>query len=143
MTALAILAVIWYKFSDPFYRALSIRQWMIITVMIIYASKLLTILVIFIDDVQINLRRLVCYLRKRSGSKIAGKPITRSEFFDKTAIAVGLVPLASMVTGIISGATDYRVVRKTIFPGFRNLSMVSASDNSPTPMQVLSSTRPP
>lgn len=39
MTALAILAVIWYKFSDPFYRALSIRQWMIITVMIIYGSN--------------------------------------------------------------------------------------------------------
>ncbi len=115
MTALAILAVIWYKFSDPFYRALSIRQWMIITVMIIYGSKLLTILVIFIDDVQINIRRLVRYVSKRSGSKITGKPITRSEFFDKTAIAVGLVPLASMVTGIISGATDYRVVRKTIY----------------------------
>lgn len=115
LTALAISAVIWYDFTDPFYRSLSIRQWIIIFVMIIYASKLLTILVIFIDDIQINTRRLIRYIRERSGEEIKGKPITRSEFFDKTAIALGLVPFASMVTGILSGATDYRVVRKTVY----------------------------
>src|SRR5690606_19706088 len=106
---------IWYKVSDPYYHALSIRQWVIIGVMIIYASKLLTILIIFIDDIQINTRRLIRYLRTRSRKRIAGKPITRSEFFDKTAIAAGLVPFASLVTGILSGATDYRVVRRTIY----------------------------
>ncbi len=115
MSAVAIAAVIWYKVSDPYYKALSIRQWVIITVMIIYASKLLTILIIFVDDIQINTRRLIRYLRMKSGKKLPGKPITRSEFFDKTAIAAGLVPFASMVTGILSGATDYRVVRRTIY----------------------------
>jgi hypothetical protein len=75
---------------------------------------LLTILVIFSDDIQINARRLIRYIKIRSTKKIPGKPITRSEFFDKTAIAAGLVPFASLVTGILSGATDYRVVRKTI-----------------------------
>lgn len=115
LTLLAISAVIFYNFTEPYYRALSIRQWLIITVFIIYGSKLLTILIIFIDDIQINTRRLVRYLRTRAGKPIPGKPITRSEFFDKTAIAVGLVPFASMVTGIVSGATDYRVVRKTIY----------------------------
>lgn len=114
-TALAITAIVWYDFTDPYYRALSIRQWIIIGVMVIYGSKLLTILVIFIDDIQINTRRLIRYVKKRSGSKIPGKAITRSEFFDKTAVAVGLVPFASMVTGILSGATDYRVIRKTIY----------------------------
>jgi len=115
LTLLAISAVIFYNFTEPYYRALSIRQWLIITVFIIYGSKLLTILIIFIDDIQINTRRLVRYLRTRAGKPIPGKPITRSEFFDKTAIAAGLVPFASMVTGIVSGATDYRVVRKTIY----------------------------
>ena len=114
MTALAIVAVVWYNFTDPFYRSLSIRQWIIITVMIIYGSKLLTILVIFIDDLQINIRRLVRFVREREGREIKGKSITRSEFFDKTAIAAGFLPFASMVVGITSGATDYRVVRKTI-----------------------------
>src|SRR5690349_3554930 len=115
LTLLAISAVIFYNFTEPYYRALSIRQWLIITVFIIYGSKLLTILIIFIDDIQINTRRLLRYLRTRAGKPIPGKPITRSEFFDKTAIAAGLVPFASMVTGIVSGATDYRVVRKTIY----------------------------
>lgn len=114
LTLLAISAVIFYHVSEPYYRALSIRQWLIIIVFIIYGSKLLTLLIIFIDDIQINTRRLVRYLRTRSGKRIPGKAITRSEFFDKTAIAAGMVPFVSMITGIVSGATDYRVVRKTI-----------------------------
>lgn len=115
LTLMAIAAVIWYNFTEPYYKAISIRQWIIIIVMIIYGSKLLTIFVIFVDDVQINTRRLIRYLRKKSGRSISGKPITRSEFMDKVAIAAGFVPLASMVTGILSGATDYRVIRTTIY----------------------------
>lgn len=115
LTLIAIAAVVWYNFTDPYYKAISIRQWIIITVMIIYGSKLLTILVIFIDDIQINTRRLIRYTKKKSGKPIPGKPITRSEFMDKVAIGAGFVPLASMVTGILSGATDYRVIRKTIY----------------------------
>lgn len=115
MTAVAIGAVVWYDLTEPYYKDMSIRQWIIITVMIIYGSKLLTILVIFIDDIQINARRLIRYMKTRSGEKIPGKPITRSEFFDKTAIAAGFVPFASMVTGILSGAHDYRVIRKTVY----------------------------
>lgn len=114
-TVLAISAVVWYNMYEPYYKALSIRQWVIITVTVIYGSKLLTILIIFIDDIQINTRRLIAYLKKRSGKGIPGKPITRSEFFDKAAIAAGMVPFASMVTGILSGATDYRVIRKTVY----------------------------
>ena len=115
MTVLAISAVVWYSMYEPYYRALSIRQWIIITVMVIYGSKLLTVLIIFIDDMQINTRRLIAYLKTKSGTNIAGEPITRSEFFDKVAIAAGAVPFVSMVTGIISGATDYRVLRKTVY----------------------------
>lgn len=115
MTAVAVGAVVWYDLTEPYYKDMSIRQWIIITVMIIYGSKLLTILVIFIDDIQINTRRLIRHLNTRPDGKIPGKPITRSEFFDKTAIAAGLVPFASMVTGILSGAHDYRVIRKTVY----------------------------
>ena len=115
LTAMAITAVVWYSVGEPYYRELSFRQWMIITVFIIYGSKLLTILIIIIDDIQINTRRLIRYFKKKTGKKIAGKPITRSEFFDKTAIAAGFVPFLSMATGIVSGATDYRVVRKTVY----------------------------
>ena len=65
MTLLAISAVVWYNMYEPYYKALSIRQWIIVTVMVIYGSKLLTILIIFLDDIQINTRRFVAYLRKR------------------------------------------------------------------------------
>jgi uncharacterized protein len=133
LSLLAIAAVVWYNFTDPYYRAISIRQWIITIVLIIYGSKLLTILIIFIDDIQINTRRFIRYLKTRSPESIPGKPITRSEFFDKAAIAAGVVPFASMVTGILSGATDYRVVRRTIYlphlPGsFDGLRIAQFSD---------------
>ncbi|MEX2235327.1 MAG: metallophosphoesterase [Cyclobacteriaceae bacterium] len=115
LTAFALSAVIWYNVTDPYYKAMSIRQWVITIVVIVYSSKLLTILIIFIDDIQINARRFIRFLKRRSREKIPGKPITRSEFFDKAAIAAGLVPFASMVTGILSGAHDYRVFKKTIY----------------------------
>ena len=114
LTALAIATLVWYHVADPYYHAMSVRQWVVTTVVIIYASKLLTILIIFIDDIQINIRRLIRFFKTRTHKKIPGKPITRSEFFDKTAIAAGLVPFASMVTGIVSGATDYRVIKRTV-----------------------------
>lgn len=115
LTLLAIAAVVWYNFTEPYYKTIAIRQWIIIVVLIIYGSKLLTVLVIFIDDVQINIRRLVRHMKTRSGKRIEGKPITRSQFFDRAAIAAGFVPFASMATGILSGATDYRVIRKTVY----------------------------
>lgn len=115
LSALAISAVIWYDFTDPYYHAMSFRQWVITTVVIVYSSKLLTILVIVIDDIQINIRRLIRWVRMRRTKKIPGKPITRSEFFDKTALAAGVVPFASMVTGILSGATNYRVISRTVY----------------------------
>jgi predicted MPP superfamily phosphohydrolase len=115
ISALAIAVVIWYGVDKPYYRTFSIRQWVITTVIIIYASKLLTLFFIFLDDIQINIRRLIRFLKVRSGKKIGGKPITRSEFFDKVALGAGLIPFASMVTGIVSGATDYRVIKKTIY----------------------------
>ena len=115
ISALAIAVVIWYGLDKPYYRTFSIRQWVITIVIIIYASKLLTLFFIFLDDIQINIRRLIRFLKLRSGKKIGGAPITRSEFFDKVALGAGLIPFVSMVTGIVSGATDYRVIKKTIY----------------------------
>lgn len=114
LSAVAIGAVVWYRFSEPQYRTLSFLQWVIIIVCMVYASKLFTLAVILIEDIQINIRRLVRFLRSRSGSKIGGKPIKRSEFFDRVAIGAGVIPFVSAVTGVISGATDYRVIRRTI-----------------------------
>ncbi len=44
-----------------------------------------------------------------------GNAIPRSEFLAKTAIVAGTLPLVAMSWGIISGAHDYRVRRKTIY----------------------------
>ena len=66
MTLLAIGAVVWYNFTEPYYKAISIQRWIIIVVMIVYGSKLLMLLVILFDDIQINIRRLIRHLKKKS-----------------------------------------------------------------------------
>lgn len=116
LSGLAIAALVWYSIADPYYHAMSFRQWVVVIVIIIYASKLFSIIFILIDDIQIYTRRLIRYVRRRtSQEKLPGKPISRGQFLDKAAIFAGAIPFASMVGGIISGATDYRVVRKTVY----------------------------
>jgi len=44
-----------------------------------------------------------------------GNIISRSEFLTKTALAAAVLPGAAMSFGIISGAHDYRIRRKTIY----------------------------
>lgn len=116
LSAIAIGALIWYSYETPYYHPMSFRQWVVIIVVIVYASKLFSIVFIFIDDVQINTRRLIRFIKKKtSKEKLPGKPITRGQFLDKAAIIAGAVPFASMVGGIISGATDYHVKKHTIY----------------------------
>lgn len=116
LSALAMSVLAWYSFADPYYHAMSFRQWVVVVVVIIYASKLFSIVFILIDDIQIYTRRLIRYIRQRtSREKLPGKPITRGQFLDKAAIFAGSIPFASMIGGIITGATDYRVMRKTIY----------------------------
>src|SRR5690606_5527341 len=110
LSALAMSVLAWYSFADPYYHAMSFRQWVVVVVVIIYASKLFSIVFILIDDIQIYTRRLIRYIRQRtSREKLPGKPITRGQFLDKAAIFAGSIPFASMIGGIITGATDYRV----------------------------------
>ena len=53
-------------------------------------------------------------LLNNSKSGIEGEKISRSEFFAKSALVAGALPLAAMSFGIISGAHDYRIRRKSI-----------------------------
>lgn len=116
VTALSMIALIWYSNADPYYKSISIRQWVVTSVLIIYASKLLTVFFILIDDIQVGVRLMIRFLKiKTQRQKNPGKPITRSEFLDRTAILAGGIPFVSMVTGILHGATDYELHKKTIY----------------------------
>lgn len=115
LTFFSVTVVIWYNFSERYYSGISTLQWMVIVLAIFYGSKFFVILLLLIRDLMVALRRVFRYDRRTSHNTLPGKPISRSEFFDRAAMAAGIIPFGSLIFGIVSGATDYRVVRKTIY----------------------------
>jgi uncharacterized protein len=90
-------------------------------IFMIYISKILAVLFLFIDDIIRLFRWIGSFLvssKTEIGSEILEKVkesgIPRSEFLAKTAIAVGGLNLGVLSFGIISGAHDYRIHRITL-----------------------------
>lgn len=112
--AAAIIAAAWYYVADPLNFYSITREWLVGIFATIYLSKITALGVLLLDD----LRRLVLRIRKKlqpATTESSGTPIPRSEFLNKTAIIAASVPLTALTMGIISGAHDYRVVRRMIY----------------------------
>ncbi|MGM0580566.1 MAG: metallophosphoesterase [Bacteroidota bacterium] len=116
-TAITLLGFFLYHFGNPDFFSRVARQFMLVLVFMNYLSKTIALLVLLIGDV-IRLGQWSFYkitdLLNNSKSGIEGEKISRSEFFAKTALVAGGLPLAAMSFGIISGAHDYRIRRKSI-----------------------------
>ncbi|NJM25120.1 MAG: metallophosphoesterase [Bacteroidia bacterium] len=117
VTAVSLAALSWYYFGDPDHTSLAARQWVVVWVMVNYVSKIFALVFIFADDV-IRGFKYLGKARKKQQPFEPDKPgtkITRSEFLARTAIIAGAVPFTAMAYGIISGAHDYRVRRRTVY----------------------------
>jgi predicted MPP superfamily phosphohydrolase len=116
-TAITLLGFFLYHFTNPDLFSRVARQFMLVIVFMNYISKTIALLVLFIGDV-IRFGQWSFYkitdLLNNSKSGIEGEKISRSEFFAKSALVAGSLPLAAMSFGIISGAHDYRIRRKSI-----------------------------
>jgi len=116
-TAITILGFFLYHFTNPDLFSRVARQFMLVIVFMNYISKTIALLVLLIGDV-IRFGQWSFYkitdLLNHSKSDIEGDKISRSEFFAKSALVAGSLPLAAMSFGIISGAHDYRIRRKSI-----------------------------
>lgn len=115
LTALSIAALIWWNVSDPYKFKPGIRTWVMVGLIGIYLSKIFGVLVVFIDDLQRGVRWVAGLFNKGAEPASTGNAIPRSEFLAKTAAIATAVPFAAMAYGIISGAHDYRVRRKTVY----------------------------
>lgn len=112
-TVLCISAVLWWMLGDPYRFSATARNFIITGIVATYFSKILGILVLFIDDLQRGVR-YVAGLFTKSDASLPGKSIPRSEFLSKVAVATTAVPLSAFVYGIVSGAHDYRIRRVTV-----------------------------
>lgn len=115
LTALSIGALVWWNVSDPYKYKSGIRTWVMVGLVGIYLSKIFGVLVVFIDDIQRGVRWVVGLFTKSSDPTPAGTGITRSEFLAKAAVIATAVPFTAMAYGIISGAHDYRVRKRTLY----------------------------
>jgi uncharacterized protein len=115
LTTLSILALVWWNVSDPYRYKPGIRSWIMVGLVGIYLSKIFGVLVVFIDDIQRGVRWVVSLFNSTPERVSEGNAITRSEFLAKTAMVATAVPFVAITYGIISGAHDYRVRRKTLY----------------------------
>lgn len=113
-TAISMLALLWWTFDDPYRYSANFRNWVITFLVAIYFSKILGILVVFVDDLQRGVRYVASLFTRDNAVRLPGEAIHRSEFLAKAALVTTAMPLGAFVYGIVSGAHDYRVKRISV-----------------------------
>ncbi|MEQ9304226.1 MAG: metallophosphoesterase [Marinoscillum sp.] len=110
ISALLFTGISLYNWLDPKQFA-NLRLLITTAFFITLIGKLISALFVLVDD----MRRLVMWI----SSLLPQQPeesadLSRSDFLSKSAIIAGAVPIAVFSFGIISGAHDYRVRKRTI-----------------------------
>jgi uncharacterized protein len=115
VTLVAVLAVLWHRVFDPLNFYSDLRQWITGWIIVVYGSKLVAAAFLLLDDSRRTIFWIKSRLRKTSPSvDPEGIKIPRSEFLNKTAVVASAVPLTALTFGILSGAHDYRIIKRTI-----------------------------
>ncbi|MCD0487715.1 metallophosphoesterase [Pedobacter sp. MC2016-14] len=97
---------------------LSLRAVILVAFFLSTICKIVLLPFLLIDDLR---RGLLLLYRKKSDQPKEDKtssqnvtPISRSEFLVKAGLVTAAIPLTSLTWGIVSGAYDYKVIRKTL-----------------------------
>lgn len=115
LTAAIFSVILLYNFGDPDIWKGSTRSITFSIIFIVYFSKVFGAVFLVVDDL-VRLGKWVAGLfNSKETEKLGGEPISRSDFLLKSAMVAGTIPFLTMSYGIISGAHDYRIRRKTIF----------------------------
>ena len=129
-----LILAIFYQFDWTFLTSRRIRGAMMALGFVNYVPKLFTTLFLLATDtlgiLQWTFKKFVARREKR---QFAGKPIKRSEFISKMAVASAGIPFALMGFGIVKGAHDYEVRRsKIVLPNlpkaFHGVKLAQISD---------------
>jgi uncharacterized protein len=114
-TIVCFISIGYYILGDPYSLSHQARTFLLTGIFAVYIAKLFAVLVLFVDDFQRGIRWVAKAFGRDETSVGSGPAITRSEFLSKAALAAAAVPLGAMTFGIISGAHDYRVRKKTVY----------------------------
>jgi uncharacterized protein len=114
-TIVCFISIGYYVFGDPYSLSHQTRTFLLTGIFAVYIAKLFAVLVLFVDDFQRGIRWVAKTFSRDETAVGSGPAITRSEFLSKAALAAAAVPLGAMTYGVISGAHDYRVRKKTVY----------------------------
>ena len=114
VSVLLLTGVLLYRQIDPKDYG-NLRLYITTGFFILFVGKLIASFFLLVDD----LRRGIALLVNLLPSTESTYSTSRSDFMKKSALVAGAIPLATMTFGVISGAHDYRVRRKTVY--FKNL----------------------
>ncbi|WEK19005.1 MAG: metallophosphoesterase [Candidatus Pedobacter colombiensis] len=101
---------------------LTIRAVILVAFFLTVGCKLVMLPFLLIDDLRRGIIKLLRLCSKQKPAGVAlpttpisrAEPISRSAFIVKAGILTAAVPLASLSWGIVSGAYDYKIKRKTL-----------------------------
>lgn len=110
LPVLSLLFLIYIFYLSPGENRTGWKMFVITGILIVYISKLLTTVVLFVAEIIRAIQWSVQKLTPQSDAAV-GEKITRSKFITQGALALGAVHIGAMTYGIISGAHDYRVKR--------------------------------
>lgn len=116
---------------------LTARAIILVAFFLTVVSKFCFLLFLLTDD----LRRLLIWISRKfvkrpyTDSAFKQKPdsIPRSEFLIKAGVVVAAIPLASLTYGVVSGAYDYKITKRTLVlpnlpASFEGLTLAQISD---------------
>lgn len=115
ITFLSILGLLYINIADPVSK--DFRRFITVSVSIIYFSKVFGVLTLLIDDI-FKAGQWVFYQvfpSLKPEPDTSGSGMSRSEFISKASIVAVAVPMVTFSFGIVSGAHNYRLRRRTIY----------------------------
>ncbi|WP_027002832.1 metallophosphoesterase [Hugenholtzia roseola] len=132
ISASAIASMLIYSFVPNAPH--SLRQMLVSWAFMIYIAKFFGLFFVLLDDLIRAVKWVYFRFFTPESAPISEEnTITRSEFLAKTALVAMATPVGAMTWGILSGAHDYRIRRRTVVlphlpKAFDGLRLVQISD---------------
>lgn len=112
ISIVSLVGVLLYRQIDP-KQFKDLRLYITTGFFVLFMGKLIASVFLLVEDI----RRGSMWLINLFPAVEDKYSVSRSDFMKKSAIVAGAIPVATMTFGIVSGAHDYRIRKKTIhFP---------------------------
>ncbi|MFY0624748.1 MAG: metallophosphoesterase [Reichenbachiella sp.] len=112
LTGLTFIGLLSWNLLDSTKHG-TIRSLIVTAFAINFLSKFIAGIFVFADDI-IRVGKYAYQGLVQNGAAASKEGITRSDFLAKSALVAGIIPMATLSYGIISGAYDYRVRKRTV-----------------------------